>query len=144
MDARSPHSPDFNALKRQLTEALGAKAVLGEPQEIAPFLEEQRRRYKGTTPFVVRPGSTAEVATAVQLCRAAGVAIVPQGGNTGLVAGAVPFAEDHAVLLSLGRLNRVRKVDPADYSRSEEHTSELQSLMRISYAVFCLKKKRNQ
>src|SRR3546814_5080255 len=73
----------------------------------SPFLEEQRRRYKGTTPFVVRPGSTAEVATAVQLCRAAGVAIVPQGGNT----------------------------------RSEEHTSELQSLMRISYAVFCLKKK---
>src|SRR3546814_18768181 len=81
MDARPAKTPDFDALKRQLTEALGAKAVLGEPQEIAPFLEEQRRRYKGTTPFVVRPDSTAEVATAGQLCRAAGRSEERREGN---------------------------------------------------------------
>src|SRR5690606_19750653 len=120
MDARSPKTPDFDGLKRRLTEALGAKGVVSAPDAVAPYLEEQRRRYQGATPFVIRPGSTEEVATAVTLCRAAGVAIVPQGGNTGLVAGAVPFAEDNAVLLNLGRLNRIRKVDPVDYSITVE------------------------
>src|SRR5690606_6054002 len=120
--------PDFDALRQRLVAALGAKGVIDAPEAVAPFLEEQRRRYQGTTPFVVRPGSTAEVATAVQLCRAAGVAIVPQGGNTGLVAGAVPVAEDHAVLVNLGRLNRIRKVDAADYSITVEAGCILQQV----------------
>ncbi|MGF1630151.1 MAG: FAD-binding oxidoreductase [Kiloniellaceae bacterium] len=132
MDARSPKTPDFDSLKQRLTEALGAKAVVSDPQEIAPYLEEQRRRYQGTTPFVVRPGSTEEVAAAVKLCRAAGAAIVPQGGNTGLVAGAVPFEEDHAVLLSLGRMNRVRKVDAADYSIIVEAGCILQQVQQAA------------
>lgn len=120
MDARTPKTPDLDALKRRLVEALGDKAVIDAADAMAPFLADQRRRYEGATPFVVRPASTEEVATTVKLCREAGVPIVPQGGNTGLVAGGLPFAEDGAVLLSLGRLNRVRQVDATDYSITVE------------------------
>src|SRR3546814_14907796 len=130
MDARPTKAPDFPALKQRLVAALGNKGVVSDPQEVAPYLEEQRRRYKGTTPFVVRPASTEEVATAVKLCRAAGVAIVPQGGNTGLVAGAVPFAEDNAAILSLGRLNRIRKADPDAYQITVEDSSTLTQVQK--------------
>ena len=61
---------------------------------------------------VVRPGSTAEVAAVVRACHEAGVAVVPQGGNTGLVGGGVPDASGGQVVLSLGRMRRVRDVDP--------------------------------
>ena len=132
MDARTPKPPDFNTLRQRLIEALGEKAVIGDAETMAPYLAEQRGRYRGTAPFVLRPGSTEEVATAVKLCRAAGVAIVPQGGNTGLVAGAVPFEEDHAVLLNLGRMNRVRKVDAADYSITVEAGCILQQVQEAA------------
>jgi FAD/FMN-containing dehydrogenase len=132
MDARTPKPPDFNTLRQRLIEALGEKAVIGDAETMAPYLAEQRGRYRGTAPFVLRPASTEEVAAAVKLCRAAGVAIVPQGGNTGLVAGAVPFEEDHAVLLNLGRMNRVRKVDAADYSITVEAGCILQQVQEAA------------
>jgi FAD/FMN-containing dehydrogenase len=122
----------MEALKRQLIDALGAKAVVSDAETMAPFLAEQRGRYQGAAPFVLRPASTEEVAAAVTLCRAAGAAVVPQGGNTGLVAGAVPFAEDNAVLLSLGRMNRVRAIDAADYSITVEAGCILQQVQEAA------------
>ena len=91
MDAPAPKTPDLAALKQRLIEALGEKAVVSDPETLAPYLTEQRGRYQGVAPFVLRPATTEEVATAVSLCSEAGVPIVPQGGNTGLVAGAVPL-----------------------------------------------------
>ncbi len=66
-------------------------------------------RFQGAAPVVVRPGDTAEVAAVVALCREAGVALVPQGGNTGLVGGGVPLHRE--AVLSLSRLNRIFDVD---------------------------------
>src|SRR3546814_15962457 len=74
MVARARKTPDFDALKQRLAAALGDKGVGSAPDEVAPYLEEQRRRYRGATPFVVRPASTDEVATTVKHCRPAGVA----------------------------------------------------------------------
>src|SRR3546814_19554943 len=90
MDARPTKAPDFPALKQRIVAALGNKGVVSDPQEVAPYLAEQRRRYKGTTPFVIRSASPEEVATAVTLCPAAALAIVPQCCNTVRVAGAPP------------------------------------------------------
>ncbi|MPZ11085.1 MAG: FAD-binding protein [Kiloniellaceae bacterium] len=135
MDARSPKSPDFDGLKQRLVDALGAKAVISDAETMAPYLAEQRGRYQGAAPFVLRPASTAEVATAVQLCAEAGVAIVPQGGNTGLVAGAVPLAKHGAVLLSLGRMNKLRSVDAADYSITVEAGCILQQVQQAAAEV---------
>ncbi|QVQ28417.1 FAD-binding oxidoreductase [Achromobacter deleyi] len=76
-----------------------------------PFLTDQRRLLHGRALAVVRPADAEEVAAVLRLCRAAGVPVVPQGGNTGLMGGATPDASGQAVLLSLGRLNRVLAVD---------------------------------
>src|SRR5688500_1068111 len=68
--------------------------------------------YSGQAECVVRPASTQEVSRVVALCAREGVAIVPQGGNTGLVGGSVPSGARREVLVSLSRMNRVRALDP--------------------------------
>ncbi|GAB4392852.1 MAG: FAD-binding oxidoreductase [Kiloniellaceae bacterium] len=135
MDARSPKTRDFESLKQRLVAALGEKAVLSDPEDMAPYLAEQRRRYQGAAPFVVRPASTEEVSTTVKLCREAGVPLVPQGGNTGLVGGGIPFAEDGTVLLSLGRMNKIRGVDATDYSITVEAGCILQQVQEAAAKV---------
>ena len=93
------------------------KAVLGDdgwstdPQRLAPKLVEWRDRWSGFTPLLALPRSVDEVASVVGLCAAAGVAITPQGGNTGLVGGQIPDGE---ILLATERLNRVRSIDVID------------------------------
>ncbi|HEX8964468.1 MAG TPA: FAD-binding oxidoreductase [Rhodocyclaceae bacterium] len=97
----------------ELRGAVGAGNVLTDAGDTAPYLEDWRGRYRGDALCVVRPGSTEEVAAAVRACAQAGVAIVPQGGNTGLCGGATPLgAPTREVVVSLQRLNRVRAVDP--------------------------------
>lgn len=88
---------------------VGDAHVLVDPDVTAGYATDWTGRYRGATPAVVRPGSTEEVAELVRLARAHGVPLVPQGGNTGLVAGGVPLAGE--VVVSLGRL---RRLDPVD------------------------------
>ncbi len=110
----------------RLTESLAAelKAVVGpqgwsdDPATIAPHLEDPRGTYRGSANLLLRPANTAEVAGVVRLCHAAGVAVVPQGGNTGLTGGGLP--ESGEVLLSLGRMNRVREIDAANFTMTVE------------------------
>lgn len=93
------------------------KSVLGEggwsqdPSRLAPKLVEERGRWKGTTPLLALPRTVEEVAAVVGVCFESGTAIVPQGGNTGLVAGQTPQGE---ILLSLERMKAVREVTPLD------------------------------
>ena len=93
------------------------KSVLGEggwsqdPDRLAPKLVEWRDRWKGETPFLALPKTTEEVAAVVGVCFEAGVAITPQGGNTGLVGGQIPQGE---VLLSTERMRAIRDVDAFD------------------------------
>jgi FAD/FMN-containing dehydrogenase len=93
------------------------KAVLGEdgwsqdPERLAPKLVEWRDRWTGTTPLLALPKTTAEAAAVVGVCAQAGVAITPQGGNTGLVGGQIPQGE---ILLSTERLRAIREIDLDD------------------------------
>ena len=93
------------------------KAVAGpdgwsdDPDRLAPKLVEWRDRWRGTTPLLLLPRTTAEVAALVGWCAAHRVAITPQGGNTGLVGGQIPEGE---VLLSLEKMTAVREVSPLD------------------------------
>ncbi|MFA7269530.1 MAG: FAD-binding oxidoreductase [Sterolibacterium sp.] len=104
-------------MKRPLLDTLvsivGAAQVLDDASEMMPFLTDWRGRYGGQALCVVRPGCTEEVARSVAACVAAGVAIVPQGGNTGLVGGATPCAghPNGEVVVSLARMNRIRAID---------------------------------
>jgi FAD/FMN-containing dehydrogenase len=92
----------------RLRDVVGAEVVV-DPDLVASYVTDWTGRFVGHAPLVVRPGSTEEVAGVVSVCRELGVALVPQGGNTGLVGGGVPL--DGEVVLSLRRLRQVDAVD---------------------------------
>ena len=78
------------------------------------YCRDWRNLYRGVTPAVVRPGDVAELSAAVRICAGRGVAMVPQGGNTSMVGGAVPDERGGQVVVSLARLNRIRDLDATD------------------------------
>jgi FAD/FMN-containing dehydrogenase len=102
----------IDAITDALREIVGKSNVLTSPEDTKPYFTDWRRQYTASAECVVRPGTTAEVSRVVALCAREGVAIVPQGGNTGLSGGSVPTGARREVLLSLSRLNRVRALDP--------------------------------
>ena len=113
---RGMASPSPAALA-ELKAALGQSGWTEDAFEIAPSLKEWRNKWQGHTPLMLTPGTTAEVARAVEICARHGVAIVTQGGGTGLVGGQVPFGE---VLLTTRRLRTVRDVTPLDDAMTVE------------------------
>ena len=98
-------------LQHLLGEIVGAGNVLTAPEDTKPYFTDWRRQYRADAECVVRPGNTAEVAAVVALCAREAAAIVPQGGNTGLVGGSVPTGTGREVVVSLSRMNRIRAVD---------------------------------
>lgn len=108
------------ALLAQLAAIVGAANVLTEAQDTAGYAADWRRKYPGRAAGVVRPANTREVAAVVAACAAAGVPLVPQGGNTGLAGGSTPDASGREVVLSLRRMAAVRRVDALDGSMTVE------------------------
>ena len=107
-------NPPDRALLDQLAALLGPQGFVTDRDLIIPWLTDWRGRYHGDTAALLAPNSTDQVAAIVRLAAAAGVAIVPQGGNTGTVAGATPPADGSALLLSLRRMNRIRAISAED------------------------------
>ncbi len=108
---------DVGPLAATLVTALGRDHVLTDPEVTASYTADWTGRWRGRAALVTRPGSTDEVVAVVRACAAAGIAVVPQGGNTGLVGGSVPAADIDGgagpVIVSLVRLGRLDPVDPA-------------------------------
>ena len=109
-----------SSLTTSLESAVGAAHVLTEPSDMARYEVEWRRTYPGAARAVVRPASTQEVSRVVAACTAAGVAVVPQGGNTGLVGGSTPDDSRTEVVLSMDRMRAVRRIDPLDNALTVE------------------------
>jgi FAD/FMN-containing dehydrogenase len=112
-----PTAPDPAVLAR-LAAIVGGKYAITDPDAQAPYVVEMRDMFAGHTPLVLRPGSVAEVSQILRLANETRTAIVPQGGNTGLVGGQTPHGGE--VLLSLNRLDRVREVDPVSNTMTAE------------------------
>jgi FAD/FMN-containing dehydrogenase len=93
----------------RLKEAVGRKGFTDDPGEIAPHLVEWRSKYQGRSPLLLKPTGVEEVSAILAICNQMRVPLVPQGGNTGLVGGQIPF--DGEILLDLTRMNRVRGID---------------------------------
>lgn len=102
----------------RLKEIVGRRGFSEEASVIAPHLEEWRSKYKGTSPLILQPDSTEQVSRILAVCNETTTPLVPQGGNTGLVGGQIPF--DGELLLSLERLNRIRSVDVENHSMAVE------------------------
>ncbi|MEG6508820.1 FAD-binding oxidoreductase [Methyloligella sp. 2.7D] len=103
-------APSPETLKA-LVKIVGAEHAITDPAEMEPFLHEWRDRYHGKAALILRPGTVEEVSRIMALANETETAIVPQGGNTGLVGAQIPFESGHEVVLSLGRLNHIREID---------------------------------
>ncbi|MFJ4468791.1 FAD-binding oxidoreductase [Streptomyces sp. NPDC089424] len=102
---------DTDRLAQQLSAVVGPAQVLADPALRASYETDFTGRYRGRARLVVRPADTAQVAEVLRRCRAGGVPVVPQGGNTGLVGGSVPTPDGGEVVLSLRRLDGIGEVD---------------------------------
>ncbi|MBT8090640.1 MAG: FAD-binding oxidoreductase [Gammaproteobacteria bacterium] len=125
----------MTTLLDQLKTIVGAGAWKTDPAELQPRLTDWRGLVFGKTPILVMPKSRDEVSEVVRACVAAGVAIVPQGGNTGLCAGAVPGESGEQVLLSMEKMNRIRHVDASNFSMEVEAGCVLADIQRAARAV---------
>ena len=117
-------------LLAQLRKIVGDAQVLTATADVAAYATDWRGRYTGVPRCVVRPCSTQEVAQVVRCCSEAGIAMVPQGGNTGLCGGATPIGKE--VLISLTRLNRVRQIDPLNNAITVEAGCLLQRVQEAA------------
>jgi FAD/FMN-containing dehydrogenase len=118
-------------LRPQLQLICGEANVLFD-QDLSAYERDWRGREQGRALCVVRPGSTAEVAAVVKACAAAGVPMVPQGGNTGLVMGSTPDDSGREVVLSLQRMNKVRQMDAANATVTVEAGCVLERLQQVA------------
>ena len=103
-----PLSPDLVARFRAV---VGDKYAVTDAADIAPYLTEERDLFHGRSPLVLRPGSTAEVSAICKIASEHKIALVPQGGNTGLVGGQTPHNGE--VVVSMRRLDKIREIDAA-------------------------------
>jgi FAD/FMN-containing dehydrogenase len=99
---------------------LGPGGCLEDASDVEPYLVDFRGLYRGSTPMVACPASTADVAEVLAICNELGVGVVPHGGNTSYCGGATPHESGDEIVLSLRRMNRVREVDADNFSMTVE------------------------
>ena len=123
------------ALLDRLRAIVGPSGHIDDPADMEPYVAEWRGRYRGATPLVLRPATTQELSDVMRTCAEAGVPVVPQGGNTGLVGGSIPSADNSEVLISLSRMNKIREMDPLNYTVTVEAGCVLQTLQQAAADV---------
>ena len=133
-----PDLPAIPALLDRLAAILGPRGLLTEQADIAPYLSDWRAIYQGASPALARPASTEEVAAVVRLCAETGTRLVPQGGNTSMVGGAVPDESGTQLVLSLSRMNRVRDIDTVDMTMTAEAGLVLKTAQDVAAEAGCL------
>jgi FAD/FMN-containing dehydrogenase len=129
-----PDAATAAAALQALRAIVGPGQVLAEG-DLSAWEQDWRRRWRGKALAVVRPGSTAEVAAVLRWAHAQRVAVVPQGGNTGLVGGGVPDGSGTQILLSLQRLSRIRAVDAANLTLTAEAGCVLANVQQAAEAL---------
>src|SRR5690242_7873349 len=126
--ARTPNQPLSPELIAQFRAVVGDKHAFTEAADIAPYLTEERGLFHGRSPLVLRPGSTAEISAICRLASEQRIALVPQGGNTGLVGGQTPHHGE--VVVSTRRLDKIRDIDTA----SNTMTCEAGVVLQVAQA----------
>src|SRR3984885_6881889 len=123
-------SPELIAAFRKI---VGDKYAVTDATDIAPYVTEERVLFHGPSPLILRPGSTAEVSAICKLATEYKIALVPQGGNTGLVGGQTPHHGE--VVISMRRLDKIRDIDTASNTMTCEAGVVLQNAQQQAAAV---------
>ena len=123
-----------SAVLDSLRTAVGSAGFVTDPQDLAAKLVDERGVFRGQAPVLLKPATTSEVAAVVQICAAAGVGIVPQGGRTGLCGGTVPVTAGGEVLVSLERMQQIRALDAQGFTMTCEAGCILQTLQETAAA----------
>jgi FAD/FMN-containing dehydrogenase len=116
----------------QLVSLLGEDCVRTDAGELAPLLVDHRGLYHGNAAALILPRSVEQVARALAFCDSHRIGVVPQGGNTGYCGGATPDESGNQVIVSLRRLNRIRKLDALNYSATVEAGCVLAEVQRAA------------
>jgi len=127
--------PMSDALISKLKTIVGDAFVLTNVEDMGSYMEEQRKKFDSAPLAVVRPKSTQEVSDVVKVCAEASMAIVPQGGNTGLVGGAIA---EGTIIVALGRMNQIRNVNADDYTMTVDAGCILQDVRTAAANVGCI------
>lgn len=114
LQASPPESSASSPLLRELSDAVGVANLLTDPADKERYLVDARARYRLSALAVARPANTGEVATLVRTCARHGVAVAPQGGNTGMCGGTIPQTAKDLVVISLERMRGIREIDVAN------------------------------
>jgi len=144
-DQHTEHAGPMDDDERaEFTAIVGERYALVDAVDIAPHLVERRGLYQGVTPLVLKPRTTAEVSRVLKLAHAKRRPVVPQGGNTGLVGGQIPFEQGNEIVLNLSRMDQVRAVDPVGntmiaeagvtLSRLQDEADRVERLFPLSLA----------
>lgn len=121
-----------------LSSVLGPRGIVTDARDLEPHLSDWRGLYRGASPAMIRPAITAELSNAMRLLDAANVPVVPQGGNTSMVGGAMPDESGRQVIVSLSRMNRIRDLDPLDMTMVAEAGVVLKNAQDAAAAAGCL------
>jgi FAD/FMN-containing dehydrogenase len=130
-----PSASTISSVLADIRQRLGPQAVITDEAEMMAYLVEERGNYRGCSWAVIRPRTVEDVAFVLTKAAQAGLSVVPQGGNTGLVGGAVAAGE---LILSLGRLNSIRAIDPVDFTLIAEAGVILKQVQQAAEAAGCL------
>jgi FAD/FMN-containing dehydrogenase len=122
-------------LDPKLRALLGADGWLTSPADCAPYLSDHRHLYRGVALGVALPRSVEQVSGLLALCDARRIGVVPHGGNTGYCGGATPDESGRQLVLSLGRLNRIRSLDAVNYSLTADAGCVLAQVQRAAEEV---------
>lgn len=104
----------------RLSAAVGPQGIYTDATELEPYVVDWRGIYRGNARAVVRPANVEQVSAVMKICAETKTPVVPQGGNTGMCGATVPNARDNPVIIALGRMNRIRNVDPLNNTMTVE------------------------
>lgn len=116
------------AALEQIKARLGSSGIIADPADMKPYLVSWRNGWEGKAPFIARPSDTKQVSDVLAICYQNDIAIVPQGGNTGLVGGAIPSPNADQLVLNLSRMNKIRGFDQIGSAVTVEAGVILQTL----------------
>ena len=133
--AKNKRTKPSEQLLDRFSGIVGAPNAIRDTAQMDAYLIELRHRYVGKTPLVLRPGSTQEVSDILKLAHETGTAIVPQGGNTGLVGGQIPFESGEEIVVALARMNAIRAIDPEGNTMTLDAGVILQQAQRAADQV---------